>query len=94
MASSRRIVEVEDTMTYREVIPIFWSFLWRTILGTILLGFSLGFLAGVAAAWMGRPGDAENWGAIAGFLATYPAAFWAFRAALNGHRLFRDVTPP
>ena len=70
-------------MTYGEVLPIWWSVTWRTIVASSIAGFIAGFMVGFIGALLGYPELANHWGALAGFLASFPASLWAVRAAIN-----------
>ena len=74
-------------MTYGEVLPIWWSCLWRAALGGIVAGSIAGFFAGIVAGIVGQPEAAGVWGGIAGWVVSIPVSLWAMRAAINKHDL-------
>lgn len=81
-------------MTYREVLPIWWSLFWRMTLVGAIAGFVAGFIAGFIAGALGYPGSGPLWGAIAGTLVYLPVSIWALRAAINKHDLTHSPTQP
>ena len=74
-------------MSYGEILPIWWSMVWRGFLAGAVIGFVIGFGVGFLAALLGNPDAAGPWGAIAGTLVSIPVSLWAMRAAINKHHL-------
>ncbi|NHF71675.1 hypothetical protein G7044_00795 [Paracoccus sp. 12-3] len=72
-------------MTYREVLPIWWSMTWRSFIFGTVAGFIAGAIAGLAAGMLGHPEAGGLWGSIAGGLVAIPVSLWAMRAAINKH---------
>ena len=74
-------------MTYSEVLPIWWSMVWRGFLGGAAAGFLAGAFAGFVAGLLGHLDAAAAWGGIAGTIVAIPVSLWAMRAAINKHNL-------
>lgn len=79
-------------MTHAEVLPIWWSMVWRGALAGALAGFLAGFLVGFVLAILGQADQTEFWGGLAGMIVAIPLSLWALRAAMNKHRLRPDPT--
>ena len=69
-------------MTYRSVLPIWWSFTWRSLLAGVIAGIVLGFVAGFAFALMGRPDLGAPVSGVLGFIGGLAASVWGMRSAL------------
>ena len=78
-------------MSYGEILPIWWSVIWRMTLVGTASSYVAGFIAGFLLAMSGHTGDGALWGGIAGFLVSIPISLWAVRSAINKHQ-FRPVT--
>ncbi len=74
-------------MTYGEVLPIWWSMVWRGLLGGFIAGFIAGFIVGFVGALLGHADAAAFWGGIAGLIVGLPVSLWAMRTAINKHHL-------
>lgn len=74
-------------MSYGDVLPIWWSFMWRSILGGLVAGAVLGFVAGLIFGLAGRPDLGGPAGGILGFLGGTLASLWALRSALIRHNV-------
>lgn len=74
-------------MTYGEVLPIWWSMVWRGFLGGAAAGFIAGFIIGFVGGMLGQADAAAFWGGIGGLIMAIPVSLWAMRAAINKHHL-------
>ncbi|WBU54366.1 hypothetical protein [Paracoccus sp. SCSIO 75233] len=74
-------------MTYRDVLPIWWSMCWRGFLVGTILGTIAGFFAGFAAGLLGYPEAGGFWGGIAGTVVGIPVSIWATKVAIDKHDL-------
>jgi hypothetical protein len=72
----------EVELTLERILAIWWSFMWRTVLGSMVIGFMLGFIGGVIVGGMGHPQLGATVGALLGWLGSIPVSIWALRAAL------------
>lgn len=79
-------------MTYREILPIWWSMTWRSVIAGAFFGGMAGEFAGFAAAWVGRADLAGPWAEVVIWIVSIFAGIWALRAAINIHML-RPVSP-
>lgn len=70
-------------MTYKETLPVWWSFTWRALIASFaagaLVGAVIGFIAGLLQ--LGANVAAIG-GGIGGLLVVIPVGVWALRAAL------------
>lgn len=74
-------------MTYGEVLPIWWSMIWRGVLGAAVAGFIAGFIVGFIGAMLGQADAVAFWAGIAGLVVAMPVSLWSMRAAINKHHL-------
>jgi hypothetical protein len=72
-----------------KAIKVWWSWIWRATLWSVLLGFLLGaIVGGVAGALIADSAEEAQrvgtaWGTIAGWLGALPAGVIAFRSVLR-----------
>lgn len=64
--------EFASDVTWERVLPIWWAFLWRTVIYSMVLGFVLGFIGGGIVGFLGRPDLAASVGALLGWLGSIP----------------------
>jgi len=74
-------------MTFENVLPIWWSFVWRTLVVSMIVGLVLGFFVGFIAALTGQAGQSGFVGGVVGWLGSIPVSIWALKAAINKHGL-------
>jgi len=79
-------------MTYKQIIPAFWSFLWRSTLVGVSAALAAGFIAGFVAGFTGYVEYSEHAGGVAGWIATVLVSLWAFRAAIIKHKYVQIPT--
>lgn len=70
-------------LNLEKTLSIWWSFIWRTTLGSMLVGFALGLIGGFIVGVAGRPELGTAVGSLLGWLGSIPVSIWALRAALN-----------
>lgn len=70
-------------LSWKQTMPVWWSFVWRATIYGALLGTVLGFFAGTYAGLSGVPDREVLYGAIAGWLGTIPASMLALKQALG-----------
>lgn len=73
----------EIEITLEKILPVWWAFVWRAMLVTMLVGFVLGGIGGFIAGASGNPRLAGTVGALLGWLASIPVSIWALKAALS-----------
>jgi len=82
---------VESEITFQRSLSIWWSFVWRSVLVSIVLGAFLGFIGAVVAVLLGRPQLGSRLGGLLGWLGSIPGSIWALKEALAqkhaGHRV-------
>ncbi len=74
-------------MTYGEILPIWWSMVWRNLIAAPIVGFIIGFVVGFLGGVLGYPDLGMLWGLIAGAPIGILVSLWAVRAAINKHGL-------
>ncbi|WP_375259588.1 hypothetical protein [Citreimonas sp.] len=74
-------------MGYKEVLPIWWSIVWRGTLVGFLAGFVAGAIIGFAFTIMGYAEVVAPLSSGAGLMLGILASLWATKSALNKHRL-------
>ena len=70
-------------LSWKQTMPVWWSFVWRATIYGALLGTVLGFFAGTYAGLSGVPDREVLYGVIAGSLGTIPASMLALKQALG-----------
>lgn len=73
------------TLGWKQAIPLWWSFFWRTLVYGLLFGFVLGAFSGGIAGFLGVPEKAAFYGGIAGWVATFPATMLALKQSVSRH---------
>ncbi|WP_286695522.1 hypothetical protein [Spongiibacter sp. UBA1325] len=61
-------------VTWSRTFKVWWSYIWRCILFSMILGFILGFLGGVVVALIGRQELGAMVGGILGYLGSIPVS--------------------
>lgn len=79
-------------VTYAEILPIWWSFIWRSVLAGMLAGAIAGAIIGFVAGMLGYSEAAGPWGSIAGLLAGILVSIWALRATINKYFFSKNDT--
>lgn len=73
--------------TYREILPAWWSFFWRTTVFGFLLGSVAGFLVAFVASLLGYPQEVAMQGGLVGYPMGILASIYAFRRTIVIHDL-------
>ena len=73
------------TFTWKQTMPLWWSFFWRTLVYGTVFGLVLGALAGGFAGFLGSPEKGAFYGGIAGWVATFPATMLALKQSVSKH---------
>jgi uncharacterized membrane protein len=66
--------EFASDVTRGRLLTIWWAYLWRTVIYSMLLGFILGFSGGVIVGVVGRPDLGGSIGALLGSLGSIPVS--------------------
>ncbi len=74
-------------ITWKKLLPIWWSFAWRATIYGGIGGFILGFIGGFLAAAMGHPEKAALYGMLSAYIISIPASMLALKQALSKHLL-------
>jgi len=78
-------VTLAARVTWKQSLPAWWSFFWRSVIYGAVGGFLLGAVGGAIAGATGHLDRARMFGAIAGYLAAVSLSTLAFKQALQVH---------
>ena len=70
-------------VTWNRTLKVWWSYLWRCVLWSLLAGVVLGAIIGVCTGLLGKPELASPLGEVAGRLASIPVSIFALRIILR-----------
>ena len=69
--------------TWDRVVCVWWSFVWRCMVFTVIAAFIVGLVVGVVLGFVGRGHSAGAVGAVIGFLVWFPVSLWVVRTILQ-----------
>ena len=69
--------------TFDRILKIWWSYIWRVTVFSTLLGFALGFVAGLITSIMGRGDLAPSVGGFLGWLGSIPVSIYVMGIVLK-----------
>jgi hypothetical protein len=72
-------------LAWKAVLPIWWSFVWRSVLYGAVGGLISGAIAGAIAGSTGHLDKARLSGSIAGYVAGFCLSVPAFKQSLQKH---------
>jgi ABC-type nitrate/sulfonate/bicarbonate transport system permease component len=71
-------------VTWGTTLRVWWSYVWRSALFSMLLGFVLGLIGGIIVGIVGGTHQtASNVGAILGYLGSIPVSIWVLKKILS-----------
>ncbi|MBT8119776.1 MAG: hypothetical protein KJN89_08665 [Gammaproteobacteria bacterium] len=70
-------------VTWSNTLIIWWSYVWRCILISMVVGFILGAIGGVIVGVMGKPDMGGIVGGILGYLGSIPVSIYVMKVILN-----------
>lgn len=70
-------------ITWGASIAVWWSFMWRSVVYSLIGGLVVGFIGGVIAVILQQ--DSMLHGMIAGYLVYIPASMFALKKTLQKH---------
>jgi len=70
-------------VTWSNTLTIWWSYIWRCILISMVVGFILGAIGGVVVGVMGKPDLGAMVGGILGYLGSIPVSIYVMKVILN-----------
>jgi hypothetical protein len=73
------------SISWKQAMPVWWSFFRRAVVYGLALGALLGFFIGLYAAFSGVPDRAALYGALAGWIGAVPASMLALKQAISKH---------
>ncbi len=71
------------SIDYEKTLSIWWSWLWRAFIFSVIFGGLLGGIGGFVVGFAGHPEAASSVGGLMGWLASIPVSIWALKAALS-----------
>jgi hypothetical protein len=89
-----RMLELEVSLGM--LLRIYWLFMWRSVLGALVIGFTLGFIVGVVFSLLGVPlTQAKTTGGVLGMIGGLAWALLCLKMALKKkYRDFRIILVP
>lgn len=75
--------EFASDVTLERVLSVWWAFVWRATVYSMLLGLVLGFMGGAVVGAAGRPDLGASVGALLGWLGSIPVSFVVLRIVLK-----------
>ena len=70
-------------VTYKNTLPVWWSYIWRVTLASIILGVIIGFITGFIVGFLGKPELGGPVGGISGYITSIPVSIWAMKMILD-----------
>ena len=70
-------------VTWGATLRVWWSYAWRVMLFSGILGFVLGFIGGFVVSVMGKPELGSRVGGILGYIGSIPVSIWVLKKILN-----------
>lgn len=70
-------------VTWKATLVVWWSYVWRVMVFSSILGFILGFVGGFIVAMIGRPDLSGITGGILGYIGSIPISIWVLKKILN-----------
>lgn len=70
-------------VTWGATLRVWWSYVWRTMLFSGILGCILGFIGGFVVGAMGKPELGGTVGGILGYIGSIPVSIWVLKKILN-----------
>lgn len=72
-------------VTLERTLIVWWSFMWRVVVWSMVLGVALGFAGGVVVGMVGKPELGAAVGALLGWLGSIPVTIVVLRVVLRKH---------
>ncbi len=70
-------------VTWGDALLIWWSYIWRCVVFSMILGFILGAIGGFIVGILGRSDLSASVGGILGYLGSLPISIYMLRKILN-----------
>ena len=77
---------MEIELNLERLLSIWWSFMWRAVVGGLLIGLVLGFIGGLLALLFGQPQIGPAVGGLMDWVGSIPVSVWALKASLSKKR--------
>ncbi|MDP2015711.1 hypothetical protein [Hydrogenophaga sp.] len=73
----------EVELTIERTLPIWWAFVWRALLVTVVTSVVVGAIGGFIVGVAGSPQLGGPVGAVLGFISAIVVSIWAMKSALS-----------
>jgi len=70
-------------VTWKKTLRVWWSYVWRCMIFSMILGAILGFIGGVVVAMMGKPEMGGIVGGVLGYIGTIPVSIYVLKKILD-----------
>ncbi len=70
-------------VTWGHTLSVWWSYIWRCIVLSMIVGLILGAMGGVVVGAMGKPDMGGMVGGILGYLGSIPVSIYVMKIILN-----------
>jgi len=70
-------------VTWNHTLSIWWSYIWRCMVFSMLVGLVLGVIGGVIVGVMGKPDMGGMVGGILGYVGSIPVSIYVMKTILN-----------
>lgn len=70
-------------VTWNHTLSIWWSYIWRCMVFSMLVGLVLGVIGGVVVGVMGKPDMGGMVGGILGYAGSIPVSIYVMKTILN-----------
>ena len=70
-------------VTWKRAMLVWWSYVWRCMIFSMVLGAILGAIGGVVIVIIGRPELAGVVGGVLGYLASIPVSIYVLKKILD-----------
>lgn len=81
----------QPEITWGQALPVWWAFMWRCTVWSMVMGVTLGAIGGGIAGAVGRVDIAGMIGVVLGYLGSIPVSMYAMKVVLgkqfNGFRV-------
>ena len=86
----------ELEVSFGRLLRIYWLFMWRSVLGALVIGFSLGFVFGFVLSALGVPlAQIKTIGSVVGLVGGVAWALFCLKMTLKKkYRDFRIILVP
>ncbi|MEP2989677.1 MAG: hypothetical protein ABJN65_12770 [Parasphingorhabdus sp.] len=84
---------MEEQLTYKKILPIWWSFFWRSSIVGFFAGGLASFVVGLILGTLTLTSNPLIISTLVGLAVGIPISIWAVRQALIKHKIKLDLRP-